>query len=81
MRKNDARRLTHSELTELRKWEVSAVQDGQPAILVSKVLGVGKSTLFEWLARYRRGGWGALDARRRGGRPPQNYGPNAGVDL
>ena len=69
MRKNDARRLTHSELTELRKRGVSAVQDGQPAILVAKVLGVGKSTLFGWLARYRRGGWGALDARRRGGRP------------
>ena len=71
MRKNDARRLTHGELTELRKRGVSAVQDGQPAILVAKVLGVGKSTLFGWLARYRRGGWGALDARRRGGRPPK----------
>jgi transposase len=23
-----------------------------------------------WLARYRHGGWGALDARKRGGRPP-----------
>ena len=71
MKKNDARRLSHSELTELRKRGVSAVQDGQPAILVAKVLGVGKSTLFGWLARYRRGGWGALDARKRGGRPPK----------
>ena len=71
MRKNDARQLTHSELTELRKRGVSAVQDEQPAILVAKVLGVGKSTLFGWLARYRRGGWGALDACRRGGRPPK----------
>ncbi len=69
MRKNDARKLTHSELTELRKRGVSAVQDGQPAKLVYTVLGVQKSTLFGWLARYRRGGWGALDARKRGGRP------------
>jgi len=71
MRKTDARRLKHGELTELRKRGVSAVQDGQPAILVAKVLGVQKSTLFGWLARYRRGGWGALDARKRGGRPPK----------
>ena len=39
--------------------------------LVAKVLGVQRSTLFGWLARYRRGGWDALDARKRGGRPPK----------
>jgi transposase len=71
VRNNDARRLTHRELTELRKRGVSAVQDGQPVPLVAKVLGVQKSTLFGWLARYRRGGWDALDARKRGGRPPK----------
>jgi transposase len=71
MRENDARKLTHKELTELRKRGVSAVQDGQPPKLVAKVLGVQRSTLFGWLARYRRGGWGALDARKRGGRPPK----------
>src|SRR4030042_6743891 len=71
MRKTDARRLKHTELTELRKRGVSAVQDGQPAALVAKVLGVQRSTLFGWLARYRRGGCGALDARKRGGRPPK----------
>ncbi|MBM3120533.1 MAG: helix-turn-helix domain-containing protein [Chloroflexi bacterium] len=71
MRNNDARRLTHGELTELRKRGVSAVQDGQPATLVAKVLGVQRSTLFGWLALYRRGGWDALDARKRGGRPPK----------
>ena len=71
MRENDARKLTHTELTELRKRGVSAVQDGQLPKLVAKVLGVQRSTLFGWLARYRRGGWGALVARKRGGRPPK----------
>src|SRR5271157_6105905 len=71
MRKTDARKLTYKELTELRKRGIFAVQDGQPATLVARVLGVQRSTLFGWLARYRRGGWDALDARKRGGRPPK----------
>jgi transposase len=71
VRNNDARRLTHQELTELRKRGVSAVQEGQPATVVARVLGVQKSTLFGWLSRYRQGGWDALDARKRGGRPPK----------
>lgn len=71
MKKSDARRLKHSELTELRKRGVSAVQDGEPAPLVARVLGVHRSTLFGWLARYRQGGWDALGAHKRGGRPPK----------
>lgn len=71
MRKTDARKLTHNELTELRKRGVAAVQDGQPPKVAAKVLGVQRSTLFGWLALYRRGGWGALDANKRGGRPPK----------
>jgi transposase len=71
MRVTDARKLKHNELTELRKRGVSAVQDGQPAFLVAKILGIQRSTLFSWLARYRRGGWDALDAHKRGGRPPK----------
>jgi len=45
MRETDARRLKHTELTELRKRGVSAVQDGQRVTLVAKVLGVQRSTL------------------------------------
>jgi len=71
MRETDARRLKYNELTELRKRGVSAVQDGQRLKVVAQVLGVQRSTVFGWLARYRRGGWGALDARKRGGRPPK----------
>jgi transposase len=38
---------------------------------VARVLGAGRTTVYGWLALYRQGGWGALDARKRGGRKPK----------
>ena len=67
----DARRLSHKTLTELRKRGVSSVQDGQSPELVAKALGINRVTMYGWLARYRNGGWVALDARKRGGRKPK----------
>jgi len=58
-------------LTELRKRGVSSVHDGQSPEIVFKALGVCRATLYGWLARYRDGGWAALDARKRGGRRPK----------
>lgn len=71
MKTTDARRLQHEMLTELRKRGVSSVQDGQSPEIVFKALGVCRATLYGWLARYRDGGWAALDARKRGGRKPK----------
>ena len=69
--KTDARSLDHVTLTELRKRGVAAVQSGGNPRLVAAALCVNLRTLFRWLAEYRRGGWGQLDARKRGGRPPK----------
>jgi len=71
MRKQDARRLDHRTLTELRKRGVGSVQEGQSPEVVARALGINRVTLYGWLARYRGGGWGALEARKRGGRPPK----------
>lgn len=71
MRKNDARRLDHKTLTELRKRAVSSVQEGQSPEVVAKAMDINRVTIYGWLARYSSGGWGALDARKRGGRPPK----------
>ena len=67
----DARRLDHRTLTELRKRGVSSVQEGQSPETVAKALGINRVTIYGWLARYRHGGWAALDARKRGGRKPK----------
>jgi transposase len=71
MKKNDARRLDHKTLTELRKRAVNSVQEGQSPEIVAKAIGINRVTMYGWLARYNRGGWGALDARKRGGRQPK----------
>lgn len=71
MRKTDARRLTHDQLTELRKRGVAAVQSGESPAAVARVLGVSRATLYGWLALYRAGGWGRLIAKKRGGRRPK----------
>lgn len=65
----DARRLDHKTLTELRKRAVASIQDGESPTSVAAALGVNERTVYRWLAAYRTGGWGKLDARKRGGRP------------
>jgi transposase len=50
---------------------VASVQDSQSPEIVAKALGIDRRTMYGWLARYRNGGWGALDAHKRGGRPPK----------
>ena len=69
--KRDARKLTHDQLTELRKRAVAAVQAGESPEVVARAMGVNRVTIYVWLALYRAGGWSKLDARKRGGRKPK----------
>lgn len=69
MRTTDARKLSCKTLTEIRKRAVASVKDGQSPEIVAQAMGVDRRTMYGWLALYRNGGWQALDARKRGGRP------------
>ena len=71
MRTNDARRLDHATLEAMRQRAVRSVQDGESPELVARVMGIDRSTIYGWLAKYRRGGWGALKAKPLFGRPPK----------
>jgi len=53
MRKNDARKLDHKTLEELRTRVVKRVQEGESPEVLAKVLDVSRSTIYGWLARYR----------------------------
>ena len=67
--KQDARTLGREALTDLRRRGVASVQDGHTPDEVADALGVSRAVVFNWLAMYRAGGWDALNARKRGGRP------------
>ena len=56
-------------LYEKRKNAVEAVQRGEPVSLVARTHHVPLRTIFGWLARYRQGGWHALQEGQRTGRP------------
>ena len=71
MKKIDARKLDHRTLTEIRIRAVSSVQNGESPEQVVKVMGLSRGTIYNWLSKYRHGGWHALDAKKRGGRPPK----------
>jgi transposase len=48
---------------------VEAVQRGEAPRDVARVFNVPLNTVYDWLARYRQGGWDALRDRQRSGRP------------
>ena len=69
MKSMDGRKLKHDVLTELRKRAVAMVQNGESPEIVVQALGFSRACIYNWLAMYRAGGWDALDAKKRGGRP------------
>jgi len=71
MKRKDARSIDHKTLTELRVRAVGSVQEGQSPEVVAKAMGINRTTIYGWLARYRDGGWQGLDAKKRGGRRPK----------
>src|SRR5215470_17927516 len=71
MKTNDARQLDHATLEAMRERAVRSVQEGESPEVVARVIGVSRSTMYGWLAQYRRGGWGALKAKPLFGRPPK----------
>jgi transposase len=69
MRKDDARQLDRKTLEEMRVRAIGMVHKGESPELVGRVLGLNRTTLYVWLAMYRRGGWAALKSKPAPGRP------------
>jgi len=71
MRKDDARQLDHNTLEQLRIRSVKRVQAGESPEIISKALGLNRSTIYTWLALYRNGGWDALKSKPTPGAKPK----------
>ncbi len=71
MRQDDARKLDHTTLEEMRTRAVRSVQAGESPEVVARSMRINRRTIYGWLAQYRRGGWGALKAKPLLGRPPK----------
>jgi len=56
--------------SEKRKEVVEAIiLRNEPIVLVARIYNLPQRTIFDWLARYRNGGWHALTESNRKGRP------------
>ena len=69
MKTTDGRKLDHKTLEEIRIRAVQRVQAGESPEMVIATLGFTRSCIYEWLARYRAGGWNGLKAKTLAGRP------------
>lgn len=67
--KVDGRKIDHAKLEEIRFAAVKAVEQGKTPSQTARDVGIDVKRVFEWLARYRAGGWDALRSRKASGRP------------
>lgn len=56
-------------MDEIRARAVQRVQSGESPEVVIKTLGFARACIYNWLARYRAGGWHGLRTGQRSGRP------------
>ena len=71
MRDNDGRKLDHATLEAIRVRACEQIENGARAEDVAASLGFNRSTVFGWIAAYRKGGAKALRAKPVPGRPPK----------
>jgi len=69
MKTQDGRKLSPKTLEEIRRRAVQRVQDGESPEKVIETLGFARACIYNWLARYRAGGWHGLITGSRTGRP------------
>jgi transposase len=71
VRENDGRKLDHQTLEVIRIRAVEQIEAGAHPEVVADALGMQRSTVYNWWAKFRSGGVPALRAKPISGRPPK----------
>ena len=58
----DGRKLDHKALEAIRIPAVKQVVAGESPETVIKALGFTRCCIYNWISKYKKGGWGALKA-------------------
>ena len=58
----DGRKLDHKTLEAIRMRAVKQVVAGESPETVIKALGFTRCCIYNWIAKYKKGGWSALKA-------------------
>ena len=69
MEKLDGRKIGPKAMEQIRIRAVKRVQQGQSPEKVIATLGFSRACIYNWIARYRSGGWDALRSGKHTGRP------------
>ena len=70
MNTQDGRKLGPKAMEQIRMRAVQRVQDGESPEEVIQAFGLCRACIYNWLARYRGGGWDApLKSGKQSGRP------------
>ena len=69
MEKLDGRKIGPKAMEQIRIRAVKRVQEGHSPEDVIATLGFSRACIYNWLARYRAGGWDALKTGKQSGRP------------
>lgn len=69
MEKLDGRKITPKAMEQIRIRAVKRVHEGESPERIITTLGFSRACIYNWLARYRSGGWHALRSGKHTGRP------------
>jgi transposase len=69
MEKLDGRKIGPEAMEQIRIRAIKRVQQGESPEKVIATLGFSRACIYNWLARYRAGGWHALRSGKHSGRP------------
>ena len=68
---SDARKIPDEVMNYIRRIAVRAVEEKhQSPELIAEIIGISRSSIYDWLRWYREGGAAALDTRSAPGASP-----------